>query len=684
MDENHTGNISFRRSIELIGEFYSYGVRHIVISPGSRSTPLTLAAAAHPGFRKHVHIDERSAGFMALGIGKSTDIPALLICTSGTAVANYYPAVIEARMSSTPMIILSADRPPRERTTGAPQTINQIRIYGNYPVYFTDAPLPHSGKSNENEFRVIAAQAWNAAVSTGGPVHINLPFEKPLEPESLYYTQMANNLAESLESNRDHPELHADQGKRDQNEFQELNHNPEKVKKYELNEKREEQFLHTSITLEESTRIKVRLAGILQESRRPLLILGPGNHINPAFNLAVRALADSGIPVLNTPGSNSPVQGICGYDAFLRDSDTASALKPDLIMRTGMHPVSGGIEQFTEMNRDVIQVHFTGNDDYNDALQTITMSVGINNLSRASAVIGPVDKNWLPAWEYSQDRFTVERESLLSHADTLTDGHVFNILPDVIPDDWLVILSNSFPVRDFDLFRPTDYVPEVITNRGASGIDGMISTAAGACIGSGRNGVLFIGDLAAIHDSNSLALSSTMVSQTLIVVILNNGGGTIFRMLPIAGKYVSQNGPQVMPHKKDAPGNSDKETKKAERIARGFMDKEYLTHITDIQRTTSDFSRTMDPSVTSQDKSLEPIPADIYMKFFETPQNVDFGALAAVNKNGYERVSSRHQITSAFHRLYGKPGIHIIECVTSADDSMRIRYNLWGHPGYSR
>jgi 2-succinyl-5-enolpyruvyl-6-hydroxy-3-cyclohexene-1-carboxylate synthase len=215
------------------------------------------------------------------------------------------------------------------------------------------------------------------------------------------------------------------------------------------------------------------------------------------------------------------------------------------------------------------------------------------------------DPAWLKLWLDQQNIFLEYRDVLLSDTAVLTDGHVFNSLTRLMPENWLTVLSNSFPIRDYDLFKAQKSSHSTVVNRGASGIDGIISTAAGASLASEQDAVLFIGDIAALHDSNALTLNNQFDRQTLIVVIINNGGGNIFRMLPIAG------------HQK------------------------------------------------------------IFKHYFETPQNVNFQSIAHAYGVKYRKVTSAEDLPGAWNELSKMTGLHIMECVTDADESMVIRIKLW-------
>ncbi|MFN2372250.1 MAG: 2-succinyl-5-enolpyruvyl-6-hydroxy-3-cyclohexene-1-carboxylic-acid synthase [Cyclonatronaceae bacterium] len=584
MGDLHKGNISFERSFTLLHSLFEYGVQHIVISPGSRSTPLTLAAAHHPGLSKHILIDERSAAFFALGMGKSTGIPAVLICTSGTAVANYFPAVIEAARSSTPLILLTADRPPRDRISGAPQTINQIKIFGDYPLFFQDAPEPDPSDENSDIFRLITDNIWHISTTGTGPVHVNLPFDKPLEPDTTFVESVLLSAG-----------LH-----------------PENSGKKKNSSGGQRAIMVGNAAIKGNTDIlksetKSPMDAILK-SRHPLVILGPSNHTHDFPEEAIKKLAEAGFPVIRCAGAPATGYDITGYDSFLRHIRNEPNLKPDLIMRTGLHPASRGMELFFEACSDAEHIHFSGNDDFNDAFRTVSRKAQLGELAAISDMVGAKDPAWLKLWMDQQNRFLEYRAVLLNNTDVLTDGHVFNRLTGLLPDNWLAVLSNSFPIRDYDLFKTPDSNHKTITNRGASGIDGIISTAAGASLASERNAVLFIGDIAALHDSNAWVLNNQFNRQTLIVVIINNGGGNIFRMLPIAGHQ------------------------------------------------------------------------QIFKHYFETPQNVKFESIAHAYDVKYKKVTSAEDLPNVWNELSATPGLHIMECVTDADESMGVRTKLWDLP----
>jgi len=497
------GNNTFQWALEFINELAANGLEHIVISPGSRSTPLTLAAAVHPRIKKHVVLDERSAGFLALGIGKATGRPAALICTSGTAAANYYPAVIEAKMSGIPLIVLTADRPPHLRSIGASQAIDQIKMYGDYPLLFFEVGEPQLGSSDVDRLRLLATQAYNMSRDEYGPVHLNFAFRKPLEPTADYLESTIESLKEKIKSGIQPKTLSGS-----------LDH------------------LKTAFP-EEITRV-------ISESKHPVIIAGPSAPTQ-YYRLAVQLSETFSIPLLAESSSQlishiKPDNLVVGFDSFLRSREICNDLEPDLILRFGDQPVSKGLELYLNHHKEVYHISFTTNAEWQDA--TLSVNYRINehpvNFTLENLTI-EVSEDWLKKWQDIRDNFFVYRDKILSNTDILTDGIVYHTIGKTLTGPKNIFLSNSFPARDLDLFAsPLEEKHSYFVNRGASGIDGLISSAIGATVASNKNGVLFVGDLAFLHDSNAL-LSGKLLppDRSLIIVILNNKGGNIFRMLPV-------------------------------------------------------------------------------------------------------------------------------------------------------
>lgn len=467
------------------------GIRQIVISPGSRSTPLTLAAAALPELNKHVALDERSAGFIALGIGKTEGTPALLICTSGTAAANYYPAVIESRQSGTPLMLATADRPPQLRSVGTSQAIDQIKMFGDYPVFFHEAGEPVLETDDLKRLERAAAQGIAFAMKRKGPAHLNFAFRKPLEPtpEMMNRTLDENNHPEAIVGSAVKSLYSADP--------------------------------HT---------LPAEVQQLINGSERPLVIAGPQNPFEGSSMVSKLAQKISA-PLIADPGSGLDRSlKIKGFDGFLRKKSVRDTLKPDLIIRFGLQPVGKIFDRYLAECSDIPQIHFADTEEWQDARYTMTHRLEGRNWSLSG--LRPVsNQSWIGRWRAYEQEFLQQKRTLLENEASLTDGHLFDHLTPAIPTHWNLFLSNSFPIRDAVLFGNIDN-HRIFTNRGASGIDGFLSTAIGATLESGNPGVLFTGDLGFLHDVNAL-LSSNLLKHPLVVVLINNNGGTIFRMLPI-------------------------------------------------------------------------------------------------------------------------------------------------------
>lgn len=566
MPERDFQNLNLYWTTLFVRSLYEQGIRDVIISPGSRSTPLTLAFAAHPGFNKTIMIDERSAAFTALGIGKSTGMPACLVCTSGTAVANYLPAVIEATQSRVPLIITSADRPPELRNTGASQTIDQLKIFGDYPVLFQEVGEPKD--SDEGTFRVqkLAEQAVSVSKRERGVTHLNFCFSKPFEPS-----------ADFLHSIEDENEKHSRRS-----------------------------FPHYKQT-SGATTFDEKFWSDLVSAERPVIIAGPcapGSFIQDTISDFAKEL---NIPILAEPGSNVPSSKytISGFDGFLRNEELTESLTPDLILRFGEEPVSKALQNYLKKNADQLQLRFLQPGEFGDEAFSADKTIYLNSSISIPEVSGSADKEWIRDWRRHQKEFNIFREDQLHPSTPLTDGYVFHTLTPLIPKKSFVMLSNSFPVRDYALFGDYDG-REIHVNRGAAGIDGITSTAIGLSIASKKPGFLFIGDIAFLHDSNAL-LNKKYITEPLFIILLNNGGGTIFRMLPI-----------------------------------------------------SDYKKK-------------------YFEYFDTPQNVSVSALCRAHKIDHSLISRPEQLVTYFEDNLEKPGIHVLECMTDADDSMELRKSIWNY-----
>ena len=458
-------------------ELYAYGVREVVISPGSRSTPLAIAFEAHPNIKTWIHPDERSAAFFALGLIKGSERPVAILCTSGTAAANYTPAIAESQISRIPLIVLTSDRPHELRSVGAPQAINQVNMFANYINFQFDMPVADGSQEMLNTINYqmqIASQYLYGPHR--GPIHFNLPFREPLTPD----LEMTENL---------------------KSEHKILPH-------YQKN-------------------IDIQDIKNVLKDKKGLIIVGDMQHQAVDQILTYATIHD--LPILADPLSqlrkfNHP-NVITTYDLLYRSHLNIDA---DFIIRVGKPVISKKLNQWlTRTNAFQILVQ---NNDKIDVFPTpphISYEISANDFFRSLVNEPTVNrKDWIERWQSIEAQ---SRKAITQHMSQATDESAFvsTLIQKLTKDDALFV-SNSMPIRDVDnlLF---DSEVEVYANRGANGIDGVISTALGMAVH--KRVTLLIGDLAFYHDMNGL-LMAKLNDIHINIVILNNDGGGIFSYLP--------------------------------------------------------------------------------------------------------------------------------------------------------
>lgn len=468
----------------LVDELYQLGVRDVVISPGSRSTPLAYLFCEHD-FRKYVNIDERSAGFFALGIAKEHERPVVLLCTSGSAVANYLPAVVEAKYSGVPLIILTADRPHELRNVGAPQTIDQNKIFNGFTKHYEELALAEENHDMFRYIRVAMQRAYSIAMSKEyGVVHVNVPIREPLIPNF-------NKLDFTLG--------------RFENKFEFL--------------REEFHFLYNDS---------------IYENKKGIIICGGDAHSDyqeNALELGERLKA----PILTDPISNlrnySKNMIIDSYDAFLKDDEIKRELKPDFIIHFGQVSISKRLQQFLMMHKDTLYIQVGESFKYcNPSLSTTKYIVSSPKAFVNSISVQNSNTEYLCKWLNYQK---LMREKLNSSKDEeeLFEGKLIKNLQQMLPEKSRLVASNSMSIRDIDdFFEARNQNVKILCNRGANGIDGTVSTALGVST-SNNTTVLVTGDLAFYHDLNGLLIGKTH-NLNLIILLLNNDGGGIFRYLP--------------------------------------------------------------------------------------------------------------------------------------------------------
>jgi len=484
------------------------GVKHVCVSPGSRSTPLTLAAAYNKKLTCLKIIDERSSAFFATGIARTTGAPVALICTSGTATAEYYPAIIEAYQQRIPLIVCTADRPPELINRGANQTINQKNLYGNHIRFFADAGLPDTSGRKLESIKKLAVRAFAISSSTDkGPVHINFPFEKPFEPET--YTDKIP-----------------------------VNFEVKYIMKKELNS--------SSLV---SPKEFESLFNIIAKAKRGLIIVGPDEY-NTKFPQLINAVANkTGFPIFADGASQlrfgkySKNNVIANYDALLRSVYYLKDFSPDLILQFGRTITSKGLEQFlekTSASKYLINEFGDWFDPTNNAINALAIKpINFCRELLASNKILPLTiekKKWnkfITSTNLSAEKI---KEQIFAASTFPNEPKTINLLLKNLPGKANIMLSNSLPVRDFDFFASNlDKNITVFHNRGASGIDGIISTALGIASVSKDPTILITGDLAFYYDLTSL-LTAKQYNIPLVIILVNNNGGGIFQFLPVS-KY---------------------------------------------------------------------------------------------------------------------------------------------------
>lgn len=502
----------------FVDELARSGVKNVVVCPGSRSTPLAYGFAANPAIKVWMEYDERSASFFALGMAKASQRPVALVCTSGTAAANFMPAVVEAHYSRIPLLVLTADRPPELRDNGAPQAIDQLRIYGTYAKWFVEMALPEASNEVLRYARTIAGRAvGTAAASPAGPVHLNMPFREPLTPAPIPGQPLP------AEADRDPVAWYGRAG------------NQPYVK-----------LLQALRSLEwgDIENIYAELAGI----EKGLIICGPQD--NPELAEALAELAEMlGYPVLADPlsqlrcGPHYRGRIISNYDAFLRDSRFTGGdeFKPEVVLRFGAMPTAKPLLLFLKRYPNCPQIVIDGGDGWHEPTllaERVIHADPVNLCYQLSYSVKedlmpkePITTEWLKSWLRVARQTTNALSDKMEVLEELFEGRVLAEMTR-LPEGATLFVGNSMPVRDLDsFFAGSERNIKVLCNRGANGIDGVVSSALGVAAVSEGPVVLVLGDLSAYHDLNGL-LAAKLHKLNLTIVLLNNDGGGIFSFLP--------------------------------------------------------------------------------------------------------------------------------------------------------
>ncbi len=467
------------------------GMRDACTSPGSRCTPIVLSLVREPRIRCWSHLDERCAGFFALGAAKASGRPVAVTCTSGTAAANLAPAVIESSEARVPLIVLTADRPAELREVGAGQTIDQLKLYGDAVKWFFEVGVDDGSPQRLRWVRTLACRAyWTALAGPPGPVHLNFPLREPLV--------------------LDQPLPDDTTGRDRERPYVEFDRPPQSAP-----------------------------AGGSHPFGRVVIVAGRQERDPEAAVQLAEFAARAGIPLLADPlsGARSGPAAIAHYDLLLRDRRFADSHRPQFVLRVGDLPTSKPLRAWLA-GLDAAQIAIDPDDSWQDPDSVVGLRVSaparalLAGMSGSEVVSAAPD--WLPSWRAAD---TCAADAITAGlGDQLSEPFVAARLVESLPADATLFVASSMPIRDVEEFAPARAdPPRVLSNRGANGIDGTVSSAFGAAAAGDGPVVLLIGDVALAHDIGGL-LAARRLGPALTIVLLNNDGGGIFHFLAVAGE----------------------------------------------------------------------------------------------------------------------------------------------------
>jgi 2-succinyl-5-enolpyruvyl-6-hydroxy-3-cyclohexene-1-carboxylate synthase len=493
----------------FVDELARCGMRAACTSPGSRSAPLVLSLARDQRLRCYSHVDERCAGFFALGLAKASGLPVAVACTSGTAAAELLPAAVEAHEARVPLLLLTADRPAELRENGAGQAIDQLKLYGGAAKWFFEVAVVEAGGEQLRWMRTLACRAYRTALEgRPGAVHLNFPLREPLVSDEELPDDTSARRDGAPYVRRRLPRLGTD--------------SPDPA-----------------------------LLSLVAGARRGVLVAGRherATHLGEAADDFARA---AGCPLLADPlsGARRGEAAIAHYDALLRDERFAAGMAPDLVLHVGDLPVSKPLRTWLSRLDGVRQVTLDPEAAWQDPASVLCESVALEPaaaLTQLSAVLGDSagkqagsDGGWLASWRSADERAAEAIVGVLA-GEELTEPRVAAELGVLLPGEATLFVASSMPVRDIETFWPVRAdPPRVLCNRGANGIDGTVSSAFGAAAHEPGPTVLLIGDVALAYDIGGL-LAASRLHLKLTIVLLDNGGGGIFDFLPVAGASIAR------------------------------------------------------------------------------------------------------------------------------------------------
>ncbi len=569
----------------FVDELVRSGMRAACTSPGSRSAPLVLTLAHEPRLRCYSHIDERCAGFFALGMAKASGLPVAVTCTSGTAAAELLPAVVEAREARVPMLLLTADRPPELRENGAGQAIDQLKLFGGAAKWFFEVGTHEATQARLRWIRTLACRAYAATLKgRPGVVHLNFPLREPLVTDEPLPEDTSARPG-GVPYVRRRPLTTREWGHFGGDEDLDV------------------------------------LREIMNGAGRGVVVAGRDERVfagwSPGEAVAAFATA-AGWPLLADPmsGARSGAAAIAHYDALLRDEDFRAMAEPDLVLRVGDLPVSKPLRSWLAGLKDVRQIALDREAAWQDPDSVLSDSLALD----PATVLGPLakadlpstERDWLATWR-SGDELAAEAILGALGGDTLSEPRVASELGVLLAQETTLFVASSMPVRDIETFWPVrEDPPRVLCNRGANGIDGIVSSAFGAAACERGPVVLLIGDVALAHDVGGL-LAARRLELKLTIVLLDNGGGGIFDFLPVAESTLARKPERI------------------EDVARGAP-----------ERTSSDLFGAGNTA------------SDIYTRHIATPTGLDFADAARLYGLAHERIDDISGFRAALERAFAR------------------------------
>jgi 2-succinyl-5-enolpyruvyl-6-hydroxy-3-cyclohexene-1-carboxylate synthase len=603
----------------FVDELARCGMRAACTSPGSRCAPLVLSLARESRLCCYSHVDERCAGFFALGLAKASGLPVAVACTSGTAAAELLPAAIEAHEARVPLLLLTADRPPELRENGAGQAIDQLKLFGDAAKWFVEVGVHDAGVERLRWMRTLACRAyWTALEGRPGVVHLNFPLREPLVLDA---------------------ELPQDaSGREDGRPY--VSRVPVRA---------------ADVGGPRAGAAEATLRELVTASHRGVVVAGRDERQRGLAQAAATFAAAAGWPLLADPlsGARRGEAAIAHYDALLRDEAFAASLAPDLVLRVGDLPVSKPLRTWLAGLDGVRQLALDPEGAWQDPASVLSDSLALDPAAalmdlaaRAApspaAATGSVareelGRDWLASWRSADERAAEAILGVLGDGE-LSEPAVAAELGVLLAEQATLFVASSMPVRDIETFWPLrPDPPRVLCNRGANGIDGTVSSAFGAAPDSGGPVVLLIGDVALAHDIGGL-LAHKRLGVKLTIVLLDNGGGGIFDFLPVSGASMAR-APTGDTHD---PGEPQRANAPGEASGRA-RDEE-----------------------------------DIYTRHIATPTGLDFAAAATLYGLRYERAATTPELRAALeHALASDAGSTIVHVRSERARNVELHRRLW-------